>query len=403
MYKLAVGFLVGVSSLFWGVGQTHAASLYLDSGTTSLRQGDTIMLAVRLKVDERASECINTASVVLRYPSELEPIDTSVGESILNLWLSQPAIDTKDRLITFAGGITNGYCGRVEGDPKLTNKLAEISFRYPYTVQETTEARQVAVNFIEDETVVLLNSDQGEPAELTLSGTFLTLEAGKNTEVANDEWLQRVSDDDIPPEKFSLTLVDDGEVYGGKIYITFSTTDKQTGLSHYEIMEEPISKFGSFSWGETGQPWITVPSDTISYILKDQTLNSIIRVKAIDKAGNETLATLIPNEEALSDNIEKNSGIWWLLVLVIVVLLLIFFWRKRKNIPKVDELENDDNQEAENANFRDYLQLHKNDAPDEIDLELEATEDDFRVDQVSTKHIASLDEDGVFGEEDRQK
>lgn len=402
MYKLAVGFLVGVSSLFWGVGQTHAASLYLDAGTTSLRQGDTIMLAVRLKVDERASECVNTASVVLRYPSELEPIDTSVGESILNLWLSQPTIDTEDHIITFAGGITNGYCGRVEGDPKLTNKLAEISFRYPYTTEDVSEARQVAVNFIEDETLVLLNTDQGEPAELSLSGTFLTLEAGKNTEVANDEWLQRVSDDNLPPEKFSLTLVDSREVYGGKTYITFSTTDKQTGLSHYEIMEEPISKFGSFSWGETGQPWITAPADTISYILKDQTLNSIIRVKAVDKAGNETLATLIPNEEALEAGLLKGQNNWWWIGLLLVIFLgslAVFFFGRNKS----QEVKNEDLPETEDENFRNYLQLHKNDAPDEIDLELEVDEDDFKVDQISTKNITNLDEDGLLGGEDKQK
>ena len=30
-------------------------------------------------------------------------------------------INKENRTVTFAGGIPNGYCGRVNGDPKLTN------------------------------------------------------------------------------------------------------------------------------------------------------------------------------------------------------------------------------------------------------------------------------------------
>ena len=153
----------------------------------------------------------------------------------------------------------------------------------------------------------------------------------------------------MPPEEFSIELANDGITYGGKNYIVFSTTDKQTGISHYEVMEEPVLEFGAFKWGGTGVPWIRV--DATQYVLSDQTLNSIIRVKAIDKAGNEYVATYVPDEskQTLSRN-ELFTYIFGgvLIVLVLIVFVtVIWYWRRRSRLQKqadnVDEVVNEEN------------------------------------------------------------
>jgi len=58
----------------------------------------------------------------------------------------------------------------------------------------------------------------------------------------------------------------------GKYFLVFSTQDKGSGVDHYEVRE---GRFGGFS--EVSSP----------YILKYQSLDKKIFVKAIDKFGNE--------------------------------------------------------------------------------------------------------------------
>jgi hypothetical protein len=97
-------------------------------------------------------------------------------------------------------------------------------------------------------------------------------------------------------------------------------------------MEEPVLEFSQFNWGGVGVPWVKANSP---YVLKDQTLNSIIRVKAVDKAGNEYVATLVPDESirTLSQNALYTYlfiGGMVLVVLLGLVVLIVWFRRKKK-------------------------------------------------------------------------
>ncbi|KXK00200.1 MAG: hypothetical protein UZ19_OD1000115 [Parcubacteria bacterium OLB19] len=104
-------------------------------------------------------------------------------------------------------------------------------------------------------------------------------------------------------------------------------------------MEEPISKFYSFDWGGVGVPWIEVDSP---YVLKDQSLNSIVRVKALDKAGNEYIATLVPEESLRT--ISQNEIITYsiagtaLLVIIIIIIFVLVLRRRRKRMQQQDEV-----------------------------------------------------------------
>ena len=68
-------------------------------------------------------------------------------------------------------------------------------------------------------------------------------------------------------------------MFGGRYYIVFSTTDKESGLDHYEIFENGVWKR------------ITSP-----YLLKNQSLLGVgaIQVRAIDKAGNTRMGDYSP-------------------------------------------------------------------------------------------------------------
>ena len=181
------------------------------------------------------------------------------------------------------------------------------------------------------ETQVLLNDGAGTRAPLTSLGGTFTLEKTAGDDGVVDAWREAVRQDTNPPEQFSITLTRDEIAFAGKHFIVFSTTDKQTGISHYEVNEEPVLEFSQFKWGGVGVPWVKAESP---YVLEDQSLNSIIRVKAIDKAGNEYIATYIPDESL--QTISKNEIITYSVlgalgfILLLIIGMLWFFIRRRQ-------------------------------------------------------------------------
>jgi hypothetical protein len=321
------------------VSFSSAATIYIDPGVATLNRGDAITAAVRIMPDKEAGECINVIDAVITYTDNIQPVDISIGKSIFNVWVESPQINTVDKTITFAGGIPNGYCGRVEGDPRLTNIVAEIIFRSPGFQIGGSDDSEVVIDFA-PETQALLNDGQGTQAPLRMIGATYTLDSRPGAELV-DDWRASVQGDDLPPEQFSITLTKDETTFSGRNYIVFSTIDKQTGISHYEVMEEPVLQFGDFNWGGVGVPWIRVDGNV--YQLRDQSLNSVIRVKAIDKAGNEYIATLIPDESL--QTLSRNSLYSYLvfagvgaLVIGVLVFAVVFF--KRRRVKGDNDLEN---------------------------------------------------------------
>jgi hypothetical protein len=313
---------------------TQAAVLYLDPGVHTLQRGDAVSLSLRLNVDESAGECVNAIDAVIRYPSTIQPVDVSVGKSIFNLWVEAPVIDREQRTITFAGGLPNGYCGRVAGDPSITNVIADLVFRSPGMVvgrPEGDESLNEAFIEFDPVTRVLLNDGQGTPANLQTIGARIVLDRSPSP-AQTDAWRDAIRDDTTPPEEFSITLVQDDQIHNQKYYIVFNTTDKQTGIAEYQVMEEPLESFGAFEWGRADAPWIA-PNGVNYHVLSDQSLNSIIRVRAIDKAGNEYIATLIPDEALRSMSTQTKlfyGFIAALGVLVSVVTLTVVWYIRRR-------------------------------------------------------------------------
>ncbi|USN87830.1 MAG: hypothetical protein H6779_00065 [Candidatus Nomurabacteria bacterium] len=323
------------------------ATLYIDPGTATLNRGDAVTLAVRLVPDKDKGECINVVDAELKYSNSIQPVDVSIGQSILSVWLDEPTINRDQNTITFTGGIPNGYCGRVSGDPRMTNIVAEIIFRSPGMQVGVSAASSEAKVEFTPKTQLLLNDGQGTKAELrTLGATFALTNSASST--VSDVWRQNVKSDTIPPEEFSIELVkdNDGIDFNGRYYIVFTTTDKQTGISHYEVMEEPLSKLNSFTWGGADVPW-KKPDHANVYVLEDQSLNSTIRVKAVDKAGNEYIATLVP-DESLRTITNNQIFNWAILVGVIIILIIlgvvavIILRRRRNSETSVDSADSND-------------------------------------------------------------
>ena len=318
---------------FFGVAQTHAALLYFDPADIEIYRGDTVTLGLRIDTDE--GECINTVDAVVHYDPTIRAVDVSRGSSILNIWVEEPVINETEHTITFAGGIPGGYCGRIPGDPSLTNVVLDLIFRSPGLSIGGGNNPSARV-WVGDNSQVLLHDGYGTNANLRLQDSTITLfpNAGNTP---NDAWNGEVQSDNEPPSDFSITLTKDDIAFGGKYFIVFNSNDKQSGIDHYEVMEEPFEDFYAFKWGRADAPWVPAESP---YVLDDQTLNSTIRVRVFDKAGNERIAMLVP-DSALR-GMSKDTLLSFGIVLGVVVLItgtLVYILRKRKQKLSLEETD----------------------------------------------------------------
>jgi hypothetical protein len=217
-------------------------------------------------------------------------------------------------------------------------------FRAPgLSIGQGAAATNTAKIEFSPETTAYENDGFGTKAVLAMYGASIDVSKTPSTEL-RDPWRDAVITDTIPPEKFSISVQKDDVAFNGDFFVAFNTTDKQTGIDHYEIMEEPSSQIAAFDWGRADAPWKEARSP---YILKDQSLNSIIRVKAIDKAGNEYIATLVPDEtmRAVSTTQYISWGVAALLLVGLIGLCLLAFktYRKRKKEKDIVELNLENN------------------------------------------------------------
>jgi hypothetical protein len=281
-----------------------AATIYVNPTEGTYGLSDTFITDIRL---DNQNECVNAIHVEIRYPTEtLRAVDFSKGNSILSLWIEEPKIDTDKGTISFSGGIPGGYCGRIPGDPVLSNVLGKIVFSVVGAEQKS------ATVSVEEGSAVYKNDGQGSRAELTRQSGIYSIKPTPLS--ATNPWLAQVGDDKTPPDEFVITVESTRGVFGGDYYAVFSTEDKQSGLDHYEIFERG-------SWRPVTSP----------HQLKDQHLLNI-QIKAIDKAGNERMGTYVQGSAAPRVPEENDYSI---AIAVVIGLLLLggYMWyrdRKRK-------------------------------------------------------------------------
>ena len=198
------------------------------------------------------------------------------ANSVISLWLQQPEI--MNGRVSFTGGIPGGYCGEIPGDSGESNILGEIVFQVPRFLVSDKDIAEV--QFLAN-SEAHLNDGLGTEIRLKLKNAQYRIL--NETEELSERILEKeLEEDDVPPESFGIVVLKDPQIFEGKYFVVFNAQDKQTGIDHYEILEKRP---------EQRKKWKIAKSP---YLLEDQTLRSIIEIKAIDKAGNERLSEFKP-------------------------------------------------------------------------------------------------------------
>ncbi|MBZ9571772.1 hypothetical protein KJA15_00300 [Patescibacteria group bacterium] len=306
---LKVQFLLLVACCLLLVASfTKAAVLYLEPSEGDYRPGDTFL--VEIKID--TEECINVVGANLSFSQDiLEAIDFSQGESILTLWVKLPTIDQSKGEISLIGGIPGGYCGKIPGDPGVSNLIGKIVFKVPGLMVKESGEKLAEVKFLES-SQVLLSDMLGTKAKLATQGAKFKILSKPG--IPRDEWQEMIEKDNIPPEPFEIEVRQDPLIFEEKYFIIFSTTDKQTGMSYYEIKEE------GKDWDEAQSP----------YLLEDQSLQSEILVKAVDKAGNERIAEYMPP-------VKPKPSPYRIIILILIGAGVVWWLIKKTKIKKQND------------------------------------------------------------------
>jgi len=298
----------------------NAAHIYIDTIHDEYHPGDTFVATVKVNNEE---ECINAVDISFAYdPEVLSAVDFGKGESLITLWVKEPEFELDAGTVHFIGGVPGGYCGRIAGDPGPSNILGKLVFTVNANASDV-----ITEITIDSDSKVLLNDGRGTPALLDASGRVLSITQSNGQPL--NEWIDTVKNDTIAPQDFSIELAIDERSFGGKHFIVFSTNDKQSGVDHFEILETDPNKYGYEINSSKEARWVRARSP---YVLKDQTLSSRIMVKAIDKAGNERVASLLP--------VGKNSAISAVFIAIGIFIAAIIVMRKQKKYKQKAPEEN---------------------------------------------------------------
>jgi hypothetical protein len=283
----------------------QAAQLSISSPVSEIAVDQKVTAQIYLDTQQ---ENINALEGEITFSSNLSLQEIKDGNSVVTFWLNRPQLSAENK-IAFAGVIPGGY----QGQGFVFSVIFQVKKDGPGSLSVSQGK-------------ILLNDGQGTAAKFTAQNltwqfvvpktqALLLPPADSAVQGANE----KISDHEAP-ESFVPLIARDDKIFDGQWFLSFTTQDKSSGLSHYEVRESR-----EFGWGKlklSQGRWLVTASP---YVLQDQTLKSYLYVKAVDKAGNQRTVVLAPVNLSWCE----NSSFWGIIILgVIILFIFLFLWRK---------------------------------------------------------------------------
>lgn len=288
-YFAALGLVLAV---FFATTPLSAAETFFAVKDSEILVGDEFATDFFLNT---GNEDINTVEGRIIFPEKfLKLQEIKDGNSIINFWIERPQVSPGE--VIFSGIIPGGYRGQ-------RGLIFSAVFQAIQEGRSLIEIRDMKT---------LLADGKGTAASTTISN--LQLDISKAVPAAPSAVVEQKDTvepkDNDAPEAFAPIVTSDPAMFEGKYFLVFATADKGSGIDHYEVQE------GSANWQLAINP----------YLLPNQDLTEIIRVKAIDKNGNVRIVSLPTRVNTWYNN-------YWLLVVSVLLLASAYLisrrlWRK---------------------------------------------------------------------------
>lgn len=271
-----------------GLQTVFAAEMFVDSQATVFAVDGGGSVDVFLRTD---GEYINAVEGTVVFPTHVDLEDVWSGSSAISLWVEPPFIE--ENSVYFSGVVPGGVSSQ---DGLL---LFTVLFR---------GNRETAAPIVFKNVRVLLGDGNGTevyvdtiPFNLKTSSTVPSMPQELN--------------DIFPPEMFTVAVSKDETLFNGSYFAVFAARDNESGIDYYEIQESKDIEPDDAAWKQASSP----------YMLSDQSLNSHIFVKAVDKKGNVRVSVYEPD-------IQYSLQIYFVygvMLLVVIYAILYAYGKKR--------------------------------------------------------------------------
>jgi hypothetical protein len=277
---------------------SQAAEIFFGAGNKNININSKFEVGVFV---DSQRESINAIEGKIKFPADSFDFQGFyTGGSVLSFWVTQPAL-TSDGEVSFSGIIPGG----INIDKGYLFSLILIA----------KKNGNATINVAEEK--ILLNDGQGTSANIMKAPLALNISNSGSSATFVPLY------DPNPPESFVPQITRDENIFDNKYFLAFTTQDKGSGIDHYEIVEKGqfeilLSIFYKKQWSVVESP----------YLLKNQSLEKFVYVKAVDKAGNEKIVRVWPKNYLLVYGKD-------LILILLVIMGLVFGFKKswkKKNI-----------------------------------------------------------------------
>lgn len=291
LYKIVIGSLLISGFLALYPTGAHAATLLLDKTVVGTGKQE-----VNVLIDTEKQE-INTVSATLTFSSKNIVVnDVSDANSLINLWIEKPSLSEKNGKIHLSGIVPGGY----NGDH---GQLIKIYLE----VKGSGE-----ISFNPEEITILLNDGLGTETKVIQGALILKSYDSIATTTIPGKTIS------IPPENFTPIITSDPNLYSGKYILIFSTTNKGSGIDHYEVLETGLRSVGA--WKSAESP----------YLLEDQSLNSDIYIRAVAK-DKSFIVVKMPDTGTSPYKLKSNYLLFAVLLILLSLVIGIIIYRRKKS------------------------------------------------------------------------
>jgi hypothetical protein len=269
-----------------------ASSVYIDTTHSEYFEGDTILFTVRIDSEGKAINAVEGEIVLDHIADAVSLVDINTSGSPFSLWPGKPLPSERNTRISFTGGSPDGV---VSGNAPVFNIVLQLR-----------TAGQVALS--PNVIGVYVHDGNGTKDSVSVRELVINVLPKKPGAEKTDDWSAVVLHDTTPPEPFEVYLGQDSSVFDGKKFLSFGTTDGQSGVSYYEVREGALPSTRSNG----------------TYVLHEQNNPVPVVVIAYDSAGNARESAYTPQASAVS-HVVVGIGI-----LLFMTLLFVIYRKRRK-------------------------------------------------------------------------
>jgi len=281
---IALTVLIPVSSF--------GASIFVESSTETLHVGDQVVLRVILNTENANINTIDGEISLTDVSTSLLIKEINIAQSGFTLWPRTPSLSNDRRSISFVGGVPGGL---MDDNVHVFNIVIEA-------------LRPGKAVLTEKDVTVFLNDGKGTSLKPTFAPKTINVIEGTSDTIIKEEWAGVVSGDTRSPEKFDIEMGSDESVFEGKKFISFSTTDNDSGIDYYVVTEGSLAPVRSGS----------------TYVLQNQNATEVITVSAYDKAGNVTVSEFDPN------SMSSRGKATVILLIILAIIFAVQYFNKSK-------------------------------------------------------------------------